>query len=69
MRLGISYEVWKRLKETYKSVATAAIDAKPTKLRNIKTLDRESINEYVDHLGNLINELHDGDGGHIKSDL
>lgn len=48
-------------------MAAAAIDAKLTKLQNIKVSDRQTTIEYVNRLDNLVNELHDA--GHILSDL
>lgn len=64
MRLRNPRAVWKRLKETNQSVATAAIDAKLTKLRSIPMSHQENIIEYVNSLDNSVNELHDA--GHVK---
>lgn len=67
MQLQNPREVSKRLKQTYQSVVTAAIDAKLAKLQNIKTLDWESIIEYVNCLDHLVKELQDA--GQIIMDL
>lgn len=67
MRLRSPRDVWKKLKETFQSLDTAAVDAKLTRLRNIQMSNKETVVEYVNPLESLVHELFEA--GHTISDL
>lgn len=47
MRLRKLWEVWKQLRATYASAATAAFDIEIVKLKYLKTKDNETVVEYA----------------------
>lgn len=61
------HEVWQRLKKIFQTVSEASIDAKLTRLHEIKMAEKDCVIEYSNKIQNLLNELQAA--GHSVSEL
>ena len=67
MTLRNPFEVWQKLKASYQAVSEAAIDAKLTKLQQMRMDPEEPVMKYTNKIENLVNEL--AAAGHPISSL
>lgn len=50
-------EVWKTLKETFRAVSEAAVDAKVSQLQKLWMIESGPVIQYYNRIHNLVNEL------------
>ena len=61
------WEIWGKLRCTYQASSEASIDAKFTKLQQVKTDRKEHFIQYSNRIKNVVNDL--SAAGHVATDL